>query len=57
MATGERSVPEPEERRDEVAGDMVLALIRHGAESGELDEVPQYVQDLAAIALSTKPEA
>lgn len=57
MAANERSVPEAQERRDEVAEDMVMTLIQRGAESGELDEVPQYVHDIAAIALPTEPQA
>lgn len=57
MAANERSVPEAQERTDEVAEDMVMTLIRRGAESGQLDEVPQHVHDIAAIALQTEAQA
>lgn len=56
MDVGERSIPEAQVICDEIAGDMVLALLRRGAESRELSEVPQHVYDIAATALQPEPE-
>ncbi|HMS50278.1 MAG TPA: hypothetical protein PKA02_02470 [Candidatus Saccharibacteria bacterium] len=56
MPVGEGRTPEAHETGDEIAGGLILALMRRGAESGELCEVPQHVRDIAAIALQPEPE-